>query len=101
MKDDESILILPLKSEPLSNDATLNPKLGDTDAVTLPLAILTVSPDIADCGISNNPLPLPLYMDAVKLPSTFVSPINFISAGTIIELTKFILPAIEECNWQL
>ncbi|NDC22458.1 hypothetical protein EBZ57_03785 [bacterium] len=64
MNEDESILILPLKSEPLANDVTLNPKLGDTDAVTLPLDILNTSDDNADCGISNNPLPLPLNTDA-------------------------------------
>ena len=98
MNDDESILILPLKSEPLSNDCTLNPKSGDTEAVTLPLAILTVSPDNADCGISNNPLPLPLNIDAVTLPITFVSPINFISAGTYKASTTSIVPAIELCN---
>ena len=93
--------MLPLKSEPLTNDATLNPKSGLTDAVTLPLAILTVSPDIAAIGISNNPLPLPLNIDAVKLPSTFVSPINFISAGIYNASTTLIVPAIDECNWQL
>ena len=98
MKDDESILILPLKSEPLTNDATLKPNTGDTDAVTLPLAILTVSPDIAAIGISNNPLPLPLNIDAVTFPITFVSPINFISAGTYKLSTTSITPAIELCN---
>ena len=90
--------MLPLKSEPLTNDATLNPKFGDTDAVTLPLAILTVSPDIADCGISNNPLPLPLNIEAVKLPSIFVSPINLISAGIYNASTTLISPFIDECN---
>ena len=94
MNDDESILMLPLKSEPLINDDTLNPVFGATDAVTLPLAILTVSPDIADCGISNNPLPLPLNTDAVTPPITLVSPINFISAGTYSASTTLITPAI-------
>ena len=64
MNEDESILMLPLKSEPISNDSTLNPKFGDTDAVTLPLDILNTSDDNADCGISNNPLPEPLNTDA-------------------------------------
>ena len=64
INEDESILILPLKSEPLSNDSTLKPKLGDTDAVVLPLDILNTSDDSADCGISNSPLPLPLNTDA-------------------------------------
>ena len=98
MKDDESILILPLKSEPLSNDATLNPKLGATDAVTLPLAIRNASPVKFENGISNNPLPLPLNIDAVIFPSTFVSPINFISAGTYNASTTLIAPAIDKCN---
>ena len=96
MKDDESILILPLKSEPLSNDDTLNPKSGLTDAVTLPLAILNTSCDNADIGISNNPLPLPVNIEAVTLPITLVSPINFISAGTYIASTILIAPAIVE-----
>ena len=30
------ILTLPVNSEPLSKDITLNPKLGDTEAVTEP-----------------------------------------------------------------
>ena len=51
--------------------------------------------------MSNNPLPLPLNIDAVTLPSTFVSPINFISAGTYKASTTLIVPAIAECNWQL
>ena len=32
-------LKLPLIAEPLATDVTTNPKLGDTDAVTLPLKI--------------------------------------------------------------
>ena len=71
MNEDESILILPLKSEPLSKDCTLNPKLGDTDAVVLPLDILNTSDDKADCGISNKPLPLPLNTDADIEPEKF------------------------------
>ena len=63
--------MLPLKSEPISNDSTLKPKFGDTDAVTLPLDILNTSDDNADCGISNNPLPDPLNTDADIEPEKF------------------------------
>ena len=80
---------------------TINPVLGAIDAVALPLAILTESSVIAERGISNNPLPLPLYIEAVKLPSILVFPINFISAGITIESIMLIGPAIDECNWQL
>ena len=55
----------PVNVEPLANDCTLNPVLGDTDAVTLPLAILNESSVIAERGISNKPLPEPEYIDAV------------------------------------
>ena len=55
---------LPVNVEPLNADSTINPKLGDTDAVTLPLAIRNTSSDNAERGISNNPLPLPLNIDA-------------------------------------
>ena len=54
---------LPVNSEPLSEDSTLNPNCGDTEAVTLPLAIKVdnkASGDNAALGISNNPAPLPL-----------------------------------------
>ena len=51
---------LPVNSEPFSADSTLNPKLGDTDAVTLPLAILKGAKESADSGISNRNLPEPL-----------------------------------------
>ena len=59
MNDDESIKILPLNDEPLSNDSITNPLSGDTDAVTDPLAILGASSVRADSGISNNPAPEP------------------------------------------
>ena len=80
---------------------TINPVSGAIDAVALPLAILTESSVIAERGISNKPLPLPLNIDAVKLPSILVSPINLISEGVINSSTKLIVPAIEEWNWQL
>ena len=47
------IVTLPVNSEPLSADSTLNPKSGDTDAVTLPLANLVAF------GKLNNPAPSP------------------------------------------
>ena len=54
---------------------TNKPVLGATDAVTLPLAIRNTSLANADWGISNNPLPLPLNIDAdtvfVKNAGTF------------------------------
>ena len=56
--------ILPLNVEPLTSLSTKKPLSGDTEAVTLPLAIRNTSCDSADCGISNNPAPLPLK----KLP---------------------------------
>ena len=54
----------PVNWEPNSEDSTLNPYWGLTDAVTLPLAILNTSPLNADNGILNNPSPLPLNDDA-------------------------------------
>ena len=101
MNEDESINILPLNDDPLSNESTTNPLFGETDAVTLPLAILNTSRDNADNGISNNPAPLPVNIDAVTFPSILVSPINLISAGISILSTTSIVPAIDECNWQL
>ena len=64
---DPDILKLPVNCEPTSFDITANPKLGDTDAVTDPVAIFTACATCsanADNGISNNPLPLPLNIDA-------------------------------------
>ena len=55
-----SIIKLPLIVDPTSGDCTTNPLSGDTEAVTLPLAIRNTSWDNADCGISNKPAPLPL-----------------------------------------
>ena len=53
---------------------TTNPKLGETEAVTDPLAILFSLNAKADSGISNNPCPLPLYSDADTEPVTFNLP---------------------------
>ena len=50
----------PVNREPLSDDTTLNPYAGSTDAVTEPLAIWLIVNDKADSGILNNPSPLPL-----------------------------------------
>ena len=52
----------PVNCEPLSNDSTLNPVSGDTDAVTEPLSkdvAISVSVANADNGISNRLAPLP------------------------------------------
>ena len=54
------ISTLPVNSEPLSADSTLNPYRGSTDAVTLPLAILNESPLNAERGILNKPAPSPV-----------------------------------------
>ena len=70
---DPDILKLPVNWEPLWDDSTLNPKLGVTDAVTEPLAILNNSNDNADCGISNNNLPLPL--NAEPLLASILPPV--------------------------
>ena len=100
-------LILPVNCEPVPKDSTLNPNTGDTDALMLPLAILNTSSDNAERGMSNNPLPLPLYIEAVilpftaKLPVIFVGPINSINDGLTKASTMLIVPAIEEWNWQL
>ena len=51
---------LPVKVDPLTVLSTTNPLVGETEAVTLPLAILNTSCDNADCGMLNNPSPLPL-----------------------------------------
>ena len=66
--------ILPLKVEPRSGEITKNPVSGDTDAVTLPLAMraeICASSVKADLGISNKSLPLPLNtlpLDNLTLP---------------------------------
>ena len=54
----------------------MNPALGDTEAVTLPLAILFNSSDNAENGILNKPLPSPLNNDADKLPLISTEPVN-------------------------
>ena len=51
-----------MNCEPLSNDSTLNPVSGETDAVTEPLSnevAINVSVANADRGISNKSAPLP------------------------------------------
>ena len=74
----------PVNVEPLSIDKTTKPKLGETDAVTEPLAILGASSERAENGISYNPLPLPVNIDAdtddwtSNPPLISVSPINVI-----------------------
>ena len=78
-------MILPVNCEPLSTDCTLNPNAGETDAVTLPLAILFGANDKADSGISNKFLPEPLnaeplfnsiFPNANKLPLIDTLPVN-------------------------
>ncbi len=58
----------------------MNPNVGETEAVTLPLEILVISKDNAERGISNNPLPLPLKKplpDGIKiLPLISIEPVN-------------------------
>ena len=48
-------ITLPVNCEPNKEDSTLNPKLGATDAVTLPLAIKVA----VNAGIFVNLLPSP------------------------------------------
>ena len=66
----------PVNCEPLAKDCTLNPSLSDTEAVTLPLAILNTSSDKAERGILNNPLPSPLNNDADNEPDILTLPVN-------------------------
>ena len=68
--------IEPVNSEPLSADATINPLSESTEALTLPVAILNPSSANADNGILNNPLPSPLYKDAVTIPLTIREPVT-------------------------
>ena len=114
-------LTLPVNWEPIPDPvagvSTLNPKFGDTDAVTLPLDILGESPVNAERGILYNPLPSPWINDALiepvnslalttsltfKLPLITSSPYirTPLSLWTIAS-TTFIVPAIIKCNWQL
>ncbi len=101
-------LVPEVPLEPLEPDVRDEPLVPLTPLVPivpedpeLPLAILTESSVMAERGISNKPLPLPLYIEAVKVPSIFVAPINLISAGITIASTRLNTPAIDECNWQL
>ena len=69
----------PVNSEPLSEDLTTNPKFGETDAVTLPLAINAdnnASSVNAERGISNNPLPLPVNIEADTLLLNSAEPVT-------------------------
>ena len=72
----------PLNSLPLCVDSTLNPKSGDTEAVTEPLAINAdnnASGERAALGISNKPAPLPLKIEPdsnVTLPLISIEPVN-------------------------
>ena len=72
----------PLNSLPLCVDSTLNPKSGETDAVTEPLAINadnSASGERAALGISNKPAPLPLNIEPesnVTLPLISIEPVN-------------------------
>jgi hypothetical protein len=57
---------LPLNEDAVIVVLTTNPKFGEIDAVALPLAIRDESPVKDENGISNNPLPLPLNIDAER-----------------------------------
>ena len=71
--------------EPTNSDFTLNPKFGETDAVTEPLAILddwTTCSASADNGMLNKPAPLPLNIEAdtspltIRLSLSLTEPVN-------------------------
>ena len=69
----------PVNCEPLPNDSTLNPNSFETDAVTEPLLIngdKSASGVNAALGILNKPAPLPLNIDAVTLPATYMDELN-------------------------
>ena len=76
-------LTSPKNNDPLSVEVTINPLLGDTEAVTLPLIIrvdIKTSSANADLGMSNNPTPLPLKkfpVWSVTLPDIFIEPVNW------------------------
>ena len=57
---------------------TSNPRIGCTDAVTLPVAIKVAASVNADCGILNRPLPSPPMIPSSTLsePLTFIEPVN-------------------------
>ena len=82
----------PVNCEPLSIDSTLNPKFGDTDAVTDPLwirvAAITSSAN-ADNGIFVKPAPLPVKNEPI-LACMF--PFAIISSLDTIPLFAIILP---------
>ena len=67
------ISIEPVNSEPLAADLTTNPLCASVDAVTEPVAIIVATKASgvkAERGISNNPAPLPVNIDADTLPPT-------------------------------
>ena len=74
--------IEPVNWEPLAADWTLNPNCGVTDAVTEPVVnnvVNNASGVNAERGISNNPAPLPLYIEPdanVTLPLISIEPVN-------------------------
>ena len=77
------ISTLPVNSEPLIADSTLNPNCGVTEAVTLPLLIsvdINASSVNAVLGILFNPAPLPLKNEPVATlifpPLTNSEPVN-------------------------
>ena len=67
------ISIEPVNSEPLLGDTTTNPKLGETDAVTEPDAILGAA---AACTFVNWE-PSPMNVNAFTLPLTSTLPVNW------------------------
>ena len=55
-------------AEPVLSVSTLNPWLGDTDAVIEPDAILNASPVKAERGMLNNPPPSPCINEPLNEP---------------------------------
>ena len=81
----------------LAGTFTTNPSTGEIDAVAEPLAILLISNARADCGISNNPLPLPLKNEPVVIwipPLTNKLPLKV--EPLTIEVTKNPLSGLTE-----
>ena len=73
------ISIEPVNSEPLAADLTTNPLCASVDAVTEPVAIIVATKASgvkAERGISNNPAPLPVNIDADTFPNIFTLPVN-------------------------
>ena len=60
LKIDAEVTPVTDKSPSIDADVfTSNPETGETEAVTEPLDICGESSESADCGILNNPSPLP------------------------------------------